>query len=587
MAQLPASRATSLSAIGEETDAARHLTLLSNRNALAPISVLPPELLARIFRFHALVESLWSGMLHLGQIRVTHVCRQWRQVALDDSSLWATFTGFWPREEWISEALVRARNAPLVIDFDLTPSLRKLSKFIPHISHIRELRLRNLYPSPFQLEDLQEICALEAPILEHFELALDPGTYFPVPSLTYRELVGTTLFNGRTPKLRTLSLTQIPIPWSLLPRGQLTQLEINLFEEISTADTDISRSVDLDQLVDLLINSPELEGLVLEFCLTSMLPKVSHEKSIHLPRLSRLRLSGSTFSVANLLSLLRLPPSTTLYLHCCISEDPSTYPDHSILPLVSAHFRYPAPAEFNDLRITVNAEPGRHIYVAASVSLPQSTCYHSHLIGGDTDSKAELTLSFHWHEWTEFDYSIQRVALGQLCSMLSILNLKFLSISVPDPVCSIDWFELFQHCKKITTIQLKGPGTRGLLHSLACPKPTNAISSRGEKSGDRDDRITQPQATSSAAGAHAAPPPFPKLRALLLEDLQFGEALPHLSVLYNVLAYLLRRRKEDETPLSKLCVYRCVISTRQVNCMRRLVQELCWDCEEAPSDYEW
>jgi len=577
MALTPAVRTIALSAIDEEIDTTTD-TLLLHRDTVAPISAIPPELLARIFRFHALVEPPWPGRHNLGWIRVTHVCQQWRQVALDDSSLWATFTGYWPSAKLISESLVRARNAPLIIDFEFETSLQKLSKFIPHISHIRELRLRNL--SPRHSQGIQEICALEAPILEHFELALGPGSYFPVMSITYRELAGTTLFNGRTPKLRTLSLTQISIPWSLIPRGQLTQLEITLFEEISAAD--ISPSVDLNQLIDLLINSPELEGLVLEFCLTPMLFQVPHEQPIHLPRLSRLRLAGSTFNVTNLLSMLRLPPSATLRLHCCISEDPSTYPGHPILPLVSAHFHDPAPVEFNDFRLTID-RPGRRIYVAASISPPKSTCCHSHLIEGDMDSKAELTLSFHWHAWAEFDHSIQGDTLG-LCDMLSISNLKFLSISVPDPVYSVDWSGLFQHCKKITTIRAKGPGTSGLLQSLAPPKPTNATSGRGGKGGERANRTTQTRVTNSVAGAHAAPSPFPKLRTLFLEDLQFGGALPHFSVLYNALAYTLRRRKESEIPLRQLCVYRCVISTRQVNCLRRLVRELRWDSKEAPSD---
>ena len=582
MALSPAARATALSAIDEEIDASRHLTdtLLSHRNAIAPISALPPELLARVFHFHALVEPPWSSMQNLGWIRVTHVCRQWRHVALDDLSLWATITGFWPSTELMSESLVRARNAPLVIDFEVTPSLEILAKFPPHISHIRELRLRNL--SPLHSQGVQEICALEAPVLEHFELALDPAPY-PVTFLTYSELAGTTLFKGRTPKLRTLSLSQLSIPWSLIPRGQLTRLEITLFEGISTAR--ISLRADPNQLIALLVNSPELECLTLAFCLPSMLPKVSHEQPIHLPRLSRLRLAGSTSSVTNLLSMLRLPSSATLDLHCCISEDSSTYSDHPVLPLVSAHFHNPTPVEFNDFRVTIN-RPECLIYVAASISSPKSTCYHSRVIESDTDGEAELTLSFHWHEWPEFDHTSQGDILGRLCSMLSISNLKFLSISVPDPLCSIDWSELFQHCKKVTTIHAKGPGTSSLLRSLAPPKPTNATSGRGGKGGECDNRTTQTRATNSTAAARVAPSPFPKLRTLLLENLQFCGALPHFSVLYSVLAYTLRRRKESEAPLRKLRFYRCVIGTRQVNCLRRLVRELRLDWEEAPSDNE-
>ncbi|KAI0252264.1 hypothetical protein BJV78DRAFT_1124881, partial [Lactifluus subvellereus] len=68
------------------------LTLLTRRNALAPISLLPSELLAQIFHFHALDEPSWSNRKSFGWMKVTHVCRYWRQVALEDSSLWARFS---------------------------------------------------------------------------------------------------------------------------------------------------------------------------------------------------------------------------------------------------------------------------------------------------------------------------------------------------------------------------------------------------------------------------------------------------------------------------------------------------------------
>ena len=269
MAPTLTARAAALSTIDEEIFSARHLTysLLSHRNAVAPISTLPPELLARIFRFHVLGVPPWSGVHKLGWIAVAHVCRQWRQVALGDSSLWATITGFFSSAEWMSELLVRARNMPLVIYFEDTPSLEIPSMLPPHISHIHELRLRNLSPLHYQAGQLEEICSLEAPVLEHFELTSDGN------AIKYGEVAGTTLFNGRTPKLRTISLSLASIPWSLIPRGQLTQLKILA---IGVFDFGALFPDDSNQLIDLLVNSPELEVLVLEYCLPSVLSQVSH-----------------------------------------------------------------------------------------------------------------------------------------------------------------------------------------------------------------------------------------------------------------------------------------------------------------------
>jgi hypothetical protein len=200
-AQTPTTRVAALSAIDMEIDAARRLTssLLSRRNTTVPISTLPPELLARIFRFHAFAEPV--GVRGLGWIAVTHVCQSWRQVALDDSSsLWAHVSGYIPGAKWTAEILARARNAPLVINLSGSPSPKMLATFPQHISHMREPRLRNL--SLLHSQSIQEICGSEAPELEDFELRV--GTNSPV---TFDQIAGKALFKGWTPKLPTLHLT--------------------------------------------------------------------------------------------------------------------------------------------------------------------------------------------------------------------------------------------------------------------------------------------------------------------------------------------------------------------------------------------
>ena len=576
MTQTPLSRPGAVSAIDKEIDAARRLvhSLLSRRNAMAPISTLPPELLARIFRFLILGDLASFGFPTMGWFEATHVCRHWRQVALDDSSLWARVTGFSPSPEWISETLVRARNAPLDINLVGVPNPELLSKFLPHISHTRQLRFRDLCMHHSQR--VKDICALEAPALEHFELGISAGS-----PIAFRQLAGSTLFKGRTPKLRRLILAQITIPWSLIPRGQLTELKINLFRGTPTPNN--SGLDDSNQLIDFLINSPELKVLVLEFCLPSLLSQVSQEQSIHLPRLSHLCLGGSTRRVTSLLRRLKLPSSAALHLRC-ISESPSTHDDYHILPLISAHFHNSTPVEFKSFRVTVNCLE-RHIDVAASITPPKSTTYHSRIFEGDMDSEAELFLSF--DGLSAFGTSTQGDILRRLCSMLTISNLEFLSISAPDVGQSVDWFELFQHCKKVTTIQARGRGTNGLMPSLAPPKSTNANPPRVKgKKGRRDNGQTRTQATNSVAGAHAPATPFPKLTSLMLENLDFGAHLLRGGVLYDVLANTLRRRKENHMQLKTLSVDRCVISIKRANCLKRHVGELRWDGDEGVSYYD-
>ena len=572
MTQAPGSRAAAVSAIDKEIDAARWLvrSLLPRCNSLAPISTLPPKLLARIFRFLILEDDLARfGVPMSVWFNATHVCRHWRQVALDDLSLWARITVTEsPSLDWISEMLVRARNAQLDINLmdGLTPEL--LSKFPPHIFHTRQLRLCGVHM--YHSQRVKDICALEAPALEHFELGILAGS--PVP---FRQLAGPTLFKGQTPRLRRLILSQISIPWSLIPRRQLTELKINLFRMRSTPDN--SGPDDSNQLVNLLINSPELKVLVLKSCLPPMLSQVSHGQSIHLPHLSHLCLGGSTPRVTSLFRKLKLPSSAVLHLRC-ISESPSTHNDHQILPLISAHFQNPTPVEFKSFRVTIHSLEDRRIDVVASSTIPKLTTYYSRIFEDDMDSEAKLTLTF--DGLSAFG---QGDTLRRLCSTLPIQNLEFLSISAPDADQSVNWYELFQDCKRVTTIQASGCGTNGLTRSLAPPESTNATSRSKGKRGRRDKRLSQTQATNDVADAHAPATPFPKLTTLLLEDLDFDADMLHGGVLYDILANTLWRRKDSYMPLKTLRIDRCVISVERVSCMKRLVRELRWDgSEDAP-----
>ena len=453
----------------------------SRRSAGTPISVLPPELLVQIFRFFALEvppwprRSIYCGIQRQGWIAVTHVCQCWRQVALGDSLLWARITGFLSCPKWISEMLVHVWNAPLIIDLPATPVPGILSKFTPHIFRIRDLWLRDL--SLLHPPGLRRICALEAPALEHFEL----GVSTPCP-VTFHQLGGTTLFGGQAPKLWTLSLSKVYIPWSLIPRGQLTQLKVNLFREIPSPNTPSPN--ESNQLLDLLVNSPDLEVLVLGFCLPTIPFQVPDGWAIHLPRLSRLCLGGSTFHVVNLLNMLQLPSSATLRLRCIFN--PSTDDVKIILPLVSAHFHNNAPMMFRSLRVTTSSLDGPitasdgSINMATSTAHPKSTISGLHALEDDMDSDAELTMSF--GGLPLFSRSTQGVILEDAFSMLPILNLEFLSISVPALVPSMDWYELSQRCEKVATIRASRRGTSGLLQSLAPLNPTKTTSgSKGEK----------------------------------------------------------------------------------------------------------
>ena len=555
MTQTPGACAAALSAIDEEIDAARRFThsLLSRRNVLAPISVLPPELLARIFHFCALEEPLWISQPpnELGWVTVTHVCQRWRQVALDDTSLWARITGIPRRPWWIAEWLVRARNAPLVFGYwgspSSAPSPEILTKFQPHISHTRELRLGGLGERHYRV--VEEIFGLEAPALEYFGLRFSEPVIFP-------QIPGTALFKGRAPKLRTFTLSEVSVPWSLIPRGQLTRIEITRFRFKGAPDISLFDDLDPNQLVDLLISSPELEVLILKFCLPAMFSAVSHGQfePIHLPRLSRLHLGGSTNSVTNILKRLTLPSSAIICLQC-ISNHLSAHDDHLILPVISAHFHNSTPVEFKRFTVAVD-----HIQslIEVAASIPKSATSRSIVVEDDMNSEAEQPL---------FEFSLEGFEYGPylqaICSILPISNIEVLSICAPEAIQSADWYQLLQRCKKITTIQAQGWGAGDLLQFLAPQELANTPSD-------------------AARGSRATPTdiPCPKLTYLSLESLNFSDTVPSCDVLFDVFVNALQWRKTNALPLSKLTIHACIITAEWADCLKRHVQEFDWDGHE-------
>ena len=557
--QIPKARTAALATAEQDTDAAKGLILSmpTRRNMLVPISILPEEVLSRIFRFIAFEELPYSlGCVHL---RVTHVCRRWRQVALDDSTLWTPFLDLPRNKDWITKRLSRARNAPLVLELDKSMGKDTLSLFTPHISHTRELFLRNL---SFHPEIVQEISIQKAPILECLELeALD--------SLQMdNEHVGHLFFKGTLPNLRILRISQSVFPWSLFPRGQLTQLEVILIEEVSAVPSLGSQHDDLNQLIGLLVASPSLEVLTLHNCLPTMLSESSARQTINLPRLSRLCLRGSSSRVTNLFKMLKLPSSTSLRLNCT-SENTATHNDYHILPILSEHFSDPTPVKFRSFKL--NLDHAHHVIdMIASTSLPMSPIRHATLIRADGDP--ELWLSFR-----RVDDLDGADILRRACNVLCLAHLEFLSMWSNSPNQFINWSEVFQHCTEVTMVDVYGCGTIGLLQALTPPKRADTTA-REDSDNGRGAQGQTPNDNDSYAPARGYVPIFPKLTSLRLKSLDFNKnVVPGSGVLFNLVLNAVQRRKVNKTPLTTLCIEHCVIRGKQAKVLEKLVCGFRWD----------
>jgi hypothetical protein len=558
----PSARVTAISIVDKGIDATRQFlcSLLARRNTLVPISVLPPEILSRVFHLLVIEEPPLSEN---PWIRVTHVCRRWRQVAIDDSSLWARIRGIPTNAEWISEMLARAKNAPLEIELNDVgrSSPETLFMVAPHLSHTRQLRLHGL--SKYHSGGIQAIFSREAPALEHLELTANRTSYSG--NVTFPDIGGKMLFKGRAPRLRTFSLYQVTTPLSIVPCGQLTKLKI------ASSYEDIVPPVDLNELIDLLVNCPSLEILALESCGSCLpsQPECPQGRTIHLPHLSRLRVRGSTSHIMNMLKMLKLPSSTTLHLDC-ISGPTRINSDYLLLPFILAQFQGPASVEFKSLTVTIQRQMPSSLNITASTFPSTLRNRQSQIFEGDIVGNPELVLSFDKLSRPVHSTDL----LKHACKMLPISNLEYISMSATHSI-DINWAELFGCCTNVTTMQAIGNGTSSLVQALTAPTVTNAGSSKDGWKWNYDNRESAVlQLASTAAHAHTAI--FPNLEFLELTELDFfggNHGIP-----FDVFERGLQQRMEvSGAPLKFLRMIGCEILTEHENDLRKLVQDFDWE----------
>ncbi|KAI0038403.1 hypothetical protein FA95DRAFT_1474257, partial [Auriscalpium vulgare] len=110
---------TALARLNRERAAVTSLlvTLDAHINACAPVSRLPPELLCRVFsdlvglelEDRRPVDGFPSTM---PWIRLSHVCRHWRDVALNDPAFWGDLILPLP-PQWADAILSRSQGTPL------------------------------------------------------------------------------------------------------------------------------------------------------------------------------------------------------------------------------------------------------------------------------------------------------------------------------------------------------------------------------------------------------------------------------------------------------------------------------------------
>ncbi|TFY77738.1 hypothetical protein EWM64_g6274 [Hericium alpestre] len=308
--------------IDEELEA-MHLALCSlrtHRNTLTPISGLPLEILAWILQLHANDQP--PSKRDLGWIRVTHVCRLWRDAALHHPALWANVTTE-PGSRWLDLMLERAKSGPL--SYRQVKCGKDSKDFLSHV-------LPHLFPRihSFSVDDTPEAVSVVAQSLKFAAPMLDALELIVVspPGRHHRSLLPEGIFDNNSPVLRRLHLKGIRVAWSVPILRGLTHLHIE--EEGNPNHT---HGLD-GGFFHALKGLPALEILYLANVLPDEVLSLDNG-SVPLLRLRSLTLVGEGPSRLYVLGRLEIPSSCRLRLQCEYYNESEL---EACLPMLCGHF---------------------------------------------------------------------------------------------------------------------------------------------------------------------------------------------------------------------------------------------------------
>ncbi|TFY55000.1 hypothetical protein EVG20_g9478 [Dentipellis fragilis] len=312
--------------------------LRSRRNLLLPIAQLHPEVLTHIFfllatdddeipreRAKRYVDQLQlerSIYRVLGWMRVTHVCRKWRNLALDNPALWGiNVCSLWEATE---ERLRRAKHPPLDIHWrsDIADACFEgkdayLQALVGALDHTRTLDLQSLNAD--DIKPLIPLLRRAAPLLESFACtsdleSIETGIHHGALALPE------DLFGGDAPRLRRLALAEVHIPLHAPLYAGIVDLSL-----LSIGVPGLSSHFTRGQLLELLERMPKLELLGIRRmilqevgggALPSMLdvPSIEPGRRISLPHLRRLKVVDDLEPCLWFLRSTSIPPSAALLI---------------------------------------------------------------------------------------------------------------------------------------------------------------------------------------------------------------------------------------------------------------------------------
>ncbi|KAJ3517653.1 hypothetical protein NMY22_g13916 [Coprinellus aureogranulatus] len=273
------------------------LALKSSINTNSIMGRLPAEILANIFLTYA--SSCLAGRNHSRYvwIRVTHVCRHWRTVALDCSNLWSTIL---PAKPELVEALLhRSRNASPLVDFGVGGWKTRTS-----------LKTR-----------IRILCGTFQPAFRCWKPSFfGDGSDFRFPPRS--------ILQQGAPRLKELELCGCGIPWRDQP------LQAPLLAKLYVSNNFEPRTPKEDRLMDLFIETLEGMPLLQEVNLQRSLPVGDNDsRRIRLPALKTLALADEVSTLTGFFQMLDKLEAESVRI---LSEDESVFSPAPVEEMLTA-----------------------------------------------------------------------------------------------------------------------------------------------------------------------------------------------------------------------------------------------------------
>ncbi|KAF8551987.1 hypothetical protein OG21DRAFT_1444288 [Imleria badia] len=513
-------------------------SLKTQKNTFALISRLPTSILERIFicyarnkyfrpyttrawpRFKKMSDATWIGVLF--------VCRRWRHVALTCPALWSYL--FVASPWWTEALLTRSLDSPLRIWAEFYKSdmaLDFIARLALHTERLQECCLC------FGITQSDVVSALSmlsssAPLLRILKITNekeDSGKHEPAEAVN-----DYVLFNGYTPMLRELELTNYSIPWW---PGGLTNLRLR---NLATP-----ARLTMAELRVILARSPDLIQLHLENALRRSGRNSCQDcEKLHLPSLTRLSITAPFSEIIALLSCVDIPLAAQLRLQC---QQINHLPADDFIPFCTFLSQwFGASTSFipiHSLCITSSDDMKEMRFTFGASENAASPSWFSYM-----EDNEEVPLSVGFIPWP-LRSKRGDDAIRDICQSVPLAHLK--NIFLEDYcLSSTVWADTFWHLPELRYIELICKGLSDLIETLSIPSRPPLPNTEGPK------------------GRGPRQVFAPSLEEIILDRIAFTDQIDGYDNIYadnlkveRLYRALARRQKEAGRKLPRLGLYRC------------------------------